>query len=182
MRISLLPMRLLSAQHHHARSNQLSHATISVRPPLSVEQTCQIPLIIILIRIRLSIPTPTRIILIPILISNLPATLPAPILPPLRKPLVQIRPNNALIQLRASNVLHAVQRVLVRVILDEAEAAGCFLEAVQPHDEALDFSAFGEEFVDLLLGRVEGEIADVQGGRVFELVFGFGRGGAVEVV
>ena len=27
------------------------------------------------------------------------------------------------------------------VVLDEAEAAGCFLEAVEAHDEALDFAA-----------------------------------------
>jgi hypothetical protein len=70
----------------------------------------------------------------------------------------------------------------VRVILDETEAAGCFLEAIESHDEALDFPAFGEEFVDLFLRGVEGEVADVQGCGIFELVFGFGGGGAVEVV
>ena len=46
------------------------------------------------------------------------------------------------------------------------------MEAVQAHDQALDAAAFAEELVDLLLGRVEGEVADVQRRRVFELVFG----------
>lgn len=65
------------------------------------------------------------------------------------------------------------------IILDEAEAAGRFVEAVQAHDQALDAAAFAEEFVDLLLGRVEGEVADVEGCGVLELVHGVGGGGAV---
>jgi hypothetical protein len=36
--------------------------------------------------------------------------------------------------------------------------------------------------VDLLLGCVEGEVADVEGGSVFELVFGLWRGFAVQVI
>jgi hypothetical protein len=44
----------------------------------------------------------------------------------------------------------------VSVVLDEAEAAGSFGEAVETHDEAFDLAAFAEEFMDLLFGGVEG--------------------------
>ena len=67
----------------------------------------------------------------------------------------------------------------MRVVLDEAEAAGGFVEAVQAHDQALDAAAFAEELVDLLLRCVEGEVADVEGCGVLELVHGVGGGGAV---
>jgi hypothetical protein len=126
------------------------------------------------------VATPARVILGPVLIAHLPAALAPSILPSLRKALVQVRANDALVQLRAANVLHAVQRILVCVVLDEAEAARCLLEAVQAHDQALDLAALGEELVDLLLGGVEGEVADVERGRVAQLVFG--RGGAAAVV
>ena len=65
------------------------------------------------------------------------------------------------------------------VVLDEAEAAGGFGEAVETHDEAFELAAFGEEGVDLLFGGVEGEVADVEGCGVGELVFGLGGGGMV---
>jgi hypothetical protein len=54
------------------------------------------------------------------------------------------------------------------------------LEAVEAHDEALDLAALAEELVDLLLGGVEGEVADVEGAGVLELVFGLRGGFAVE--
>lgn len=47
-------------------------------------------------------------------------------------------------------------------ILDEAEATGGFLNLVQPHDDPLDISTLGEELLDLLLGGVEGEVADIE--------------------
>lgn len=99
----------------------------------------------------------------------------APVLPALGKALVQVGADDALVQLGAADVLHAVQRILVRVVLDEAEAAGRLLEAVEAHDEALDLAALGEQLVDLLLGGVEGQVADVEGSRVLELLI-FGRG------
>ena len=69
----------------------------------------------------------------------------------------------------------------MRVVLDNAEAAGRLVEAVEAHDQALDPAAFAEELVDLLFGCVEGEVADVEGCGVLELVDGFGGGGAVAV-
>lgn len=47
-------------------------------------------------------------------------------------------------------------------ILDKAEAAGGFLDLVQPHDNPLDISALGKELLDLLLGGVEGQVANIQ--------------------
>jgi hypothetical protein len=53
------------------------------------------------------------------------------------------------------------------------------VEAVEAHDQALDAAALAEELVDLLFGRVEGEVADVERCCVLQFVDGFGRGGAV---
>ena len=77
-------------------------------------------------------------------------------MPPFSEALVKICPNNALIQFCAANVLHAVQRILVCVIFDEAEAAGSLLIAIKAHDKALDLAALGEKFVDLFLSGIEG--------------------------
>jgi len=118
----------------------------------------------------------SRVELLTILIPHLSSTLTPPVLPALRKALVQITANDALVQLRAANVFQAVQRILVGVVLHEAEAAGRLGEAVQAHDEALQLAAFGEERVDLLLGGVEGKVADVKGRCVGELFFEVGGG------
>lgn len=61
--------------------------------------------------------------------------------------------------------------VCSRVVFDEAEAAGRLLDLVQPHDDALDVAALGEELLDLLLGGVERQVAHVQrGGDLQELL------------
>jgi hypothetical protein len=91
-------------------------------------------------------------------------------LPALGKALVQVSTDDALVQLGASDVLHAVQSILVRVVLDKAEPARRLLEAVEAHDEPLDLAAFGEKLVDLLLGSVEGQVADIERRRVLELL------------
>jgi hypothetical protein len=139
-------------------------------------------LIVVLVRIGLSIASSPGVILIPVLVPDLATTLSTSILSALCEPLIQIRPDDALIQLGTANVLHAVQRVLVRVVLNEAEAARCLLEAVEAHDQALDFAAFAEKLVYLLFGCVEGEVADVESSSVFELVFRFRRGFAVQLL
>jgi hypothetical protein len=51
----------------------------------------------------------------------------------------------------------------MRVVLDEAKPAGGLIKPVETHDEALDLAALGEELVDLLFGRVEREVPDVEG-------------------
>ena len=155
------------SNHHHQHTPLPTHLIILIRIPLP------------LLHNLLTKPTTSRIELLAILIPDLPTALTAPILPALREALVKIAPDDPLVQLRAADVLHAVQRVLVRVVLDEAEAAGRLVEAVQAHDQALDAAAFAEELVDLLLGRVEGEVADVQRRGVLQLFHGVGRGRAV---
>lgn len=60
----------------------------------------------------------------------------------------------------------------MRKVLNKAEAAGRLVEAVEPHDQPLDLAALAEQLVDLLLGREEGQIADVERRRVREGVLG----------
>ena len=98
-----------------------------------------------------------------------------PVLSAFSEALVEISTYYPLIELRPAYVLHAVQGILVRVVLDEAEATRCLLETVKTHDQTFDFAApdevilsaiwleaangiestLGEEFVDLLLGSVK---------------------------
>ncbi len=64
-----------------------------------------------------------------------------PILPAFLEARVQVGSDDALIQLGAANVLHAVQRVLMRVVFDEAESARRLVEAVEAHYQPLDLAA-----------------------------------------
>jgi hypothetical protein len=139
-------------------------------------------LIVVLVGIGLAISTPARVVLISILVPNLATALAAPVLPALGEALVQIGADDALVQLGPANVLHAVERVLVGVVLDEAEATGRLLETVEAHNEAFNLAALAKQLVDLLFGGVEGEIADVERRGVFELVFGLGRERAVQAI
>ena len=47
---------------------------------------------------------------------------------------IKISPYYPFIQLRSADVLHTVQGILMSVILHEAKATGCFVEAVEAHD------------------------------------------------
>lgn len=78
-----------------------------------------------------------------------------PILSTLCKTLVEIGTDDALVELGASNIFHAIERVLVSVVFDEAEAARRLLEAIKTHNQALDLTALGEKLVNLFLGCVE---------------------------
>ena len=95
-------------------------------------------------------------------------------MPALREAFIEIRSYYPLVQLRATDVLEAIQRVLMVVVLHKAEAARCLVEAVEAHDEPFDLTALAEEFVDLLFGGVEGEVADVESGCICELLFQIG--------
>lgn len=133
-----------------------------------------LPLAIPPVRIlqRSAQPTPALVKVLAVLISDLAAG-PAPtVLPALLEARVQVGADDALVQLGAADVLEAVEGVLVGKVLDEAEAAGGLVEAVEPHDEPLDLAALAEQLVHLLLGREEGEVAHVQRRRVREGVFG----------
>ena len=92
-----------------------------------------------------------------------------PVLPTLCESLVEIGADDALVQLGASNILHAVKSVLVSVVFDEAESARRLLKSVEAHDKALDLATLGKQLMYLLLGSVEGQVANIERGRVFEL-------------
>ena len=66
-----------------------------------------------------------------------------PELPSFLETRVKVRPNDALVQLGSSNVLQAIQRILVGIILDEAKPAGRFVESVEAHYKSLDLTAPG---------------------------------------
>lgn len=70
-----------------------------------------------------------------------PATKHIPVLPSLLESRVEICPDNSLVELGATNIFQAIQRILVRVVFDKAEAAGGFVVSVEAHNEALDLSA-----------------------------------------
>ena len=55
-------------------------------------------------------------------------------------------------------------------ILHKAEATGRLLHPVEAHYDSLDVSAEREQFIDLVLTRVEGEVAYVQSSTLFQLV------------
>lgn len=64
-----------------------------------------------------------------------------PILTAFRETLVQVGTNNTLIELGTADILHAVERILVVIVFDEAEAARSLLVPVESHDETLYFAA-----------------------------------------
>lgn len=110
--------------------------------------------------------TTALVIVFAVLVADLATRLAATVLTALLEAWVKIGTDDALVELGATNVLHAVEGVLVGVVFHEAEATGRLVEPVEAHDEALDLAALGEELVDLLFGGVEGQVADVEGGRI----------------
>lgn len=127
--------------------------------------------------------TPALVKVLSVLIPDLP-TGPAPaVLPALLEARVQVGADDSLVELGAADVLHAVEGVLVGKVFDKAETAGCLVEAIQPHDQPFDLAALAEQLVDLLLGREEREVADVERRGVRQGVFGglLGLGGRLVV-
>lgn len=55
-------------------------------------------------------------------------------------------------------------------ILHKAEPTWRLFVLIEPHDNSLDFTTHGKQFVHLVLGCIEGEIANVKGGRQKELL------------
>jgi hypothetical protein len=43
------------------------------------------------------------------------------------------------------------------------------LVTIESHDDTLDLAAFGKEFIDLFLSSEEGQISDIECGRVGEI-------------
>jgi hypothetical protein len=74
-----------------------------------------------------------------------------PILSAFSETFVEISTDDALVEIGPANILHAIQGVLMRVILDEAEAAGSLLEPIQAHDETLNLSASVSMLIESLV-------------------------------
>ena len=88
-----------------------------------------------------AITSPTRVILFSMLVSDLATRLASSILSTFQEAGIEIGSDQTLVELGTSNVLQAVQRILVCIVFDEAEAAGGFLESVEAHNNPFDFTA-----------------------------------------
>lgn len=97
----------------------------------------------------------TLIVVISVFISHLPTGFAPTVLAALFKTRIQVGSDDSLVELGATDILHAVESILVSVVLHEAETAGGLVKSIQSHDQTLDLAALGEEFVYLLLRGVE---------------------------
>lgn len=88
---------------------------------------------------------------------------------------VPVGADHSLVQAGAVHVTHAALCVCSAVVLYEAESTWRHLIPVQSHHDPLDVSAAREEFVDLALSRVEGQVAHVQSGADSQLSLLLGR-------
>lgn len=120
----------------------------------------QVPTLLIIVSQSLALHRSSKastslIKVLAVLISDLTTALATTVLPALLEPWIKIGTDDTLVKLRATHILHAVECILVSVVLDEAEATWRLGEAVKTHDEALDLTAFAEELVNLFFGSVE---------------------------
>ena len=97
--------------------------------------------LIVLVCVHPAVATSSRVVLVAVFVAHLASRLSSPVLPAFGEALIQVGTDDAFVEFGAANVFHAVQGVLVCVVLDKAEAARCLLEAIEAHDEALDFAA-----------------------------------------
>ena len=58
-------------------------------------------------------------------------------------------------------------------IFHKAKSTWGFGDAIQPHDDALDFSCLGKDLVNLLLGGVKRKISHIDGGGFFHQILIF---------
>ena len=110
-------------------------------PPLSINRT--------------SVAASTCVKFISVLVSYLSARLPAAVLSALLKTSIKIGSDDTFVELGASNIFHAVECLLMRVVFDKAKSAGSLLETVQAHDKTFDLAAFREQLMDLFFRGVE---------------------------
>ena len=79
---------------------------------------------------------------------------------------VPIGTNLSIVQFGAVHVAHRIAGTLAGRVLDKAKAARRLPDSIQTDHHAIDLAALGEQLVDLLFGRVERQVAHVQGGRL----------------
>lgn len=88
-----------------------------------------------------TVATSTRIVLFPVLVSDLATRFASAILSPFLEARIEIGSNETFVQLGTTNVLQTVECVLMCVIFDEAEATGSLLEAIEAHDDSFNLTA-----------------------------------------
>lgn len=118
---------------------------------------------------NLAVASPSAVIVCPVLVSYLAATLAPSVLPPLQKASIPVSAHDAVVQASPVDVPHAHLSIIPGEVLNKAEATRGLLELVEAHNDALDISAAAEQLVQLLLGGVEGEVTHVQGGGQVQL-------------
>ena len=111
-----------------------------------------------------TLPKCRTLTVVPVLITNLTAGSTAAELSALLKASVPIGTDLSIVQFGAVHVAHRISSALSGRVLDEAEATWRFLNTVQADDHPVDLAALREQLVDLLLGRVERQVAYIQGG------------------
>ena len=88
-----------------------------------------------------TVATSTRIVLFTVLVSDLTTRFASAILSAFLEAGIEIGPNETFVQLGATNVLQTVECILMCVVLNEAEAAGSLLEAIEAHNDPFDLAA-----------------------------------------
>ncbi|RUP46831.1 hypothetical protein BC936DRAFT_146473 [Jimgerdemannia flammicorona] len=110
---------------------------------------------------QMSPPTTPGIVLLPILVPHLPTAPTTTVLSTFPEAWIQICTDDTLVEFSAIDVLHTVESVGAVVVSSVWKPARRLLVPIQPHDDTLDLATFGEQLVDLLLGGVEGQVADI---------------------
>ena len=102
------------------------------------------------------------------LVSDLAARSSTAELPVRLEPVVPVHANHATIEYRPVKSVHGEGGLGPRSILDEAEATGLHLDAVEAHDQIDDLPAGREKLEQLGLQGEERQVADVQRCRSLE--------------
>ena len=102
------------------------------------------------------------------LVSDLAACSSTAELPVRLEPVVPVHADHATIEHRPVESVHGEGGLGPRGILDEAEAAGLHLDAVEAHDQIDDLPASREKLEQLGLQGEERQVADIESCRSFE--------------
>lgn len=124
----------------------------------------------------------TGVELLTIFVTDLTTTPSTTELTTLSISMVEIRTDDTFVQLGTVDIFHAIECIRVMIVLDKAKSTGGLLVTVQTHDDTLDLATFGKELIDLLLCREEGEISNVESGRVGKVSGQLGRRALVLLV
>jgi hypothetical protein len=86
---------------------------------------------------------------IELLVSDLTATLTTTKLPAHFKATIKLAPNDIPVACSTTNILEAVARMLICIVLNEAESTWHLCLAIEAHDDSLYWSYTREDLMDL---------------------------------